>query len=148
MSSPLWRADGIHNKMKLQVAPCHHQRHVKLCFTLIYNGHDPIKMYKSDLPWGAGRQFVLAPEITDSKERKLEILGYIYDPLADTMLLEPHRKYTGAIDLGSIYKNIETVHQQSDILFKWSYTLRDWNGAKLSEVNGTTLIPSTGKSLD
>lgn len=139
VSGSLWRA-GYATSMC--VSPLYNDESVNLRIVLVYNGDKPVKIYKSDLPWGAGRNFVLTPHVIN-KMYYLEKMGYVSGPLAETMVLEPHHEYVGVVYLGVIYKNIRSVHVKSNVLFHWTYELRDWNGTELSTVEGSTLVRKT-----
>jgi hypothetical protein len=100
------------------------------------------RVYKSQLPWGLRDSIILVGVRPNGEYvEQWPIAG---DPTPEEVLVKPNEELTGDIDLTHVFKNLDTVLQQSDVHLFWAYAppkglgLPKWSG-------GWVLMPRTAK---
>lgn len=109
-------------------------------FSLKYTGKNPVEIWQRALPWASHGSINMQVFEGSRSGKKIEELGYIADPGPDKVTLMPGQAYNGIIHLGARYRDIETAHEQHDLIVVWSYTLTPINGAALPTVSGSLVI--------
>jgi hypothetical protein len=107
---------------------------------LKYVGSNSIIMRKGGLPWSGRGSIDLQVFIDDLAGKRIEEVVYISDPGPDKVTLLPGGIYKGSIFLDARYADIVKTHKNSNIVVKWSYTLRPLVGDPLPTLSGSLII--------
>lgn len=79
----------------------------------------PIKLYKSQLPWGSRYSMVLVAVTPEGKYLDKEL--FVDDPSPERVSLEPKGSLSGSIDLQRIFKDLNKALSKSDVHLFWAY---------------------------
>ena len=107
---------------------------------LEYIGQTPIRIYKSDFPWGIRRSVILVVMCLDGSRTLIPELEYIDDPVPTIATLEPGQKYHGTISLAERFPTLSNCITSRDALLFWSYQLAPIDAAPSARLNGGIVL--------
>jgi hypothetical protein len=103
---------GIH----VEIDP---QKPLSLRVTIRSRAVAPIKLYKSQLPWGSRYSLILVAVTPEGKCLDKEL--FVDDPSPERASLEPKGSLSGSIDLQRIFKDLNKALSKSDVHLFWAY---------------------------
>lgn len=112
----LVRAQTMPTGLQVEMDP---QKPLSLRVTIRSRTPAPIKLYKSQLPWGSRYSMVLVAVTPEGKYLEKEL--FVDDPSTEEISIEPKGSLSGSIDLQRIFKGLNTALQKSDVHLFWAY---------------------------
>jgi hypothetical protein len=109
-------------------------------FNMEYNGQLPIRIYKSDFPWGIRHSLILVVICLDGARTLIPELEYIDDPEPAVITVQPGQKYHGVISLAERFPTLSGCIASRDALAFWSYQLEPIGAAPLARLSGGVVV--------
>jgi hypothetical protein len=111
-----------------------------MSFTMTWTGKEPLRIYRSDLPWGRIYSTLVVPVTLDNKPMLRGSLP-IDDSGVGSTVVQPGVPVQGRFDLLMLYPDLKYVAAKEEVIVFWSYQAKGVDPApKIARVGGWVKI--------